>query len=223
MASPEEIAADLEHLRGKLSVKLLAVQGGEPFLNPRIIDIIKVIVHSGVGRQCFVLTNGKLLKRQPDDLWETMASLGVQLRISVYPDLDHDIVPYAGRKCSDYGIEFIPRYVYKFFAGFQQNDGSNYHGCIWNRCLTVHRGHFYLCPQSALFPQKYMNLPATIDGLPLRGLTEDRLREFLANDKPLNACRMCSGAKGEEHEWRQVKNEKDWNVASGLTFDPKSV
>jgi hypothetical protein len=68
-----------------------------------------------------------------------------------------------------------------------------------------------------------MGLPSTIDGLPLRGLTEDRLREFLAQNKPLNACRICSGAKGEEHEWRQVRNERDWNVASGLTFDPKTL
>ena len=174
---PADLERDLNCIKDMLRVKLFFCQGGELLTSPHAMDLLKLIAASGMSKQPGILTNGKLLKKQPDSFWETMSGCKAELRISVYPDLDKSIVPYAAKKCEEYGIVFVPREVNKFFVGFSHHPkGESYYGCIWNRCLTLHHGYFYLCPQSALFPQKYMNLPEAIDGLPLRGLTEDRLR-----------------------------------------------
>lgn len=211
----DQLAQDLDILRRYLKVKLFFAQGGEPLLHPNIIRVIELVAESGMG-QPGILTNGELLPRQPEAFWECLARTKSQLRISVYPDLDRETVKMAAERCAEHGIEFIPREVASFSKPFFVNDGSSYHGCIWNRCLTLHNGWFYLCPQSAFYPAQHMGLDEHTDGIPLEGLTEAKLAEFLNRDKPLESCRICAGHRGEEIPWHQVRNKHQWMSESGL-------
>lgn len=213
---PEVLKRDLDKIKDMLRVKLFFVQGGEPLLHPKVLDLLRLITASGMSTQCGILTNGKLLPSMGEEFWETLGELKSQLRISVYPDLNPDVVPMAQERADRHGFTPWPRTVNAFTPAFQANDGSNYHGCIWNRCLTLHEGHFYLCPQSAFYPKQFMNLPETIDGLCLSNVTEDSLRLFLNRSEPLDSCRICSGARGEEIPWHNSKNEEEWERASGL-------
>lgn len=214
---PVQLATDLDVLRKYLRVKLFFIQGGEPLLHPNVCELLKIAADSGMGLTG-ILTNGTLLHKQRDEFWETLAGTKSQLRVSVYPDLDPGVVDYAYSKCKLYGIKFIPRVVTHFSQPFKANDGSSYHGCIWNRCLTVHNGWFYLCPQSAFYPKQHMGLGEHVDGIELRSLTEEKLAEFLKRKEPLESCKMCAGHRGEQTPWHQVKNSEKWHKESGLTL-----
>lgn len=221
LMEPVTLERDLNYIKDMIRVKLFMCQGGEALIHPQVTDLVRIMAASGVSNQTGILTNGVLLPKMKDSFWQTLSSCKAQLRISIYPDLNPEVPVMAERKCKEYGIPFFPRkvaYFTKPFGSFP--NGESFYGCAWSHCLTVHEGYFYRCPQSAFFPKQFMKLPETIDGLPLKNLTEECLHTFLHQDKPLVSCRMCAGDRGEKIPWHQVKKEEDWNVASGLSFDP---
>jgi hypothetical protein len=172
---------------------------------------------SGIAKQCGVLTNGKLLKTMKDDFWEMLATRKMELRMSCYPDLHPDIVPFVQEKAQKWGFFVRPQQINSFMPLFKKvPDGSTYHGCPWNRCITIHRGWFYLCPLTAFFPKQYMNLPEHIDGIPIEGMTDDRLRNFLSRDTPLETCKICAGGRGKPIPWHQNNSKEEWEKEAGL-------
>lgn len=207
---PEVLARDLEVMKQLLRVKLFFLQGGEPLLHPQATRMIEMIFESGMAKQCGVLTNGKLLKTMGDDFWELLARGKMELRMSCYPDLAPDIVPFALAKGEQYGFFVRPQQINSFKPLFKKNDGSTYYGCPWNRCLAIHEGYFYLCPLTAFFPKQFMGLEETIDGIPIEGLTEDKLQAFLNKDTPLETCKICAGGRGEDIPWSQSNSKQEW-------------
>lgn len=213
---PETLARDLLKIKDLLRVKLMFVQGGEPLLHPKITDLLRLISDSGMAKQYGVLTNGKLLPRMKEDFWKLLAERKMELRMSCYPDLPPEIVPFALAKGEEYGFFVRPQTINSFKPLFLKNNGNTYYGCPWNRCLTIHEGYFYLCPLTAFFPKQFMNLPEHIDGLPLEGLSDEILGAFLKRDTPLETCKICAGAKGESIAWHQNKSESEWRIEAGM-------
>lgn len=214
---PETLARDLEKIKDKLRVKLMFIQGGEPLLHPKVIELLRLAADSGMAKQYGVLTNGKLLPRMKEDFWQLLAERKMELRMSCYPDLPPDIVPFALAKGEEYGFFVRPQQISTFKPLFLKNNGNTYFGCPWNRCLTIHEGWFYLCPLTAFFPKQFMNLPEHIDGLPLDGLTEEALGAFLKRETPLETCKICAGARGEDIPWTQPKSKEEWLRTAGMT------
>lgn len=212
---PETLARDLDKIKGLLRVKLFMVQGGEPLLHPKVTDLLRLIAESGMAAQYGVLTNGKLLPRMKDDFWKMLGQTHSELRLSCYPDLSPDIVPFAQAKAAEHGFSVRAQTINTFKPLFRRNDGSTYYGCPWNRCLTIHEGYFYLCPLTAFFPKQFMQLPETIDGLPLDGMTEEILQAFLHRQTPLETCKICAGARGEDIPWYQPKTKEEWMATAG--------
>jgi len=214
---PARLKDDLDIMKNHLRVKIFFAQGGEPLLHPKIVEIMGLLYDSGMAKQCGVLTNGKLLKTMKEDFWEMLATRKMELRMSCYPDLAPDIVPFAQEMGQKYGFFVRPQEIGAFMPLFRKvPDGSTYYGCPWNRCLTIHEGWFYMCPLTAFFPKTYMNLPEHIDGIPILGMTDDRLKNFLAKDTPFETCKICAGATGRAIAWKQNNSEKEWEQEAGL-------
>ena len=215
---PAVLARDLEKIKGLLHVKLFMVQGGEPLLHPQVTELLRLIASSGMAQQYGVLTNGKLLPQMKVEFWKMLGETHSELRMSCYPDLSPDIVPFALKKAEEYGFSVRPQQIDSFAPIFKKNNGNTYFGCPWNRCLTIHEGFFYLCPLTTFFPKQFMGLPETIDGIPLEGLTEEKLHTFLNRDTPLEACKICTGARGERIPWHQNKTEPEWRLEAGMDW-----
>lgn len=177
---------------------------------------MELIVQSGMASCYGVLTNGKLLPKMGDGFWRKLGEHKMELRMSCYPDLPEHIVPLAMDKAKEHGFSVRPQAISVFKPLFMKNDGSTYYGCPWNRCLTIHEGFFYLCPLTAFFPKQFMDLPETIDGIPLDGLTEEALGLFFKKDTPLETCKICAGAKGVDIPWYQPKSKKEWMETAGM-------
>ncbi len=151
-----------------------------------------------------------------DDFWEMLATRNMELRLSVYPDLDPSIVPFVEDKSQKWGFFVRPQPINAFKPLFLKNDGSTYHGCPWNRCLTIHEGWFYLCPLTAFFPKQFMGLPEHIDGIPISGITDSILGEFLSRTTPLETCKICAGGRGQDIPWKQNKSKEEWEREAGI-------
>jgi len=214
---PEVLQRDLDVMKNHIRTKLLFCQGGEPLLSPHIVKMLGMCYDSGIAKQCGILTNGKLLPRMNDDFWEMLATRKMELRMSVYPDLDPSIVPFVQDKAQQWGFFVRPQPINSFKPLFLKNDGSTYHGCPWNRCLTIHEGYFYLCPLTAFFPKQFMGLPETVDGIAIEGMTDERLQAFLNRDIPLETCKICAGGRGEDIPWSQAKSKSEWLKTAGMT------
>jgi hypothetical protein len=213
---PEVLKRDLDVMKDHLRVKLMMVQGGEPLLHGRVVELLDLIAKSGIAKLYGVLTNGKLLPRMKEDFWEKLAEYRMELRMSCYPDLDQSIVPFATEKAERYGFSIRPQPISSFKPLFRKNDGETYYGCPWNRCLTIHEGWFYLCPLTAFFPKQFMGIDEHIDGIPIEGMTDERLQEFLNRKTPLETCKICAGATGESIPWHQNKSKDEWEKEAGL-------
>lgn len=214
---PSVLKRDLDVMKNNLRTKLLFVQGGEPLLHPDITEMMGMCFDSGIAKQCGCLTNGKLLKQMKDDFWEMLATRKMELRMSCYPDLDPTIVPFVEEKAQKWGFFVRPQQIGSFKPLFLKNDGRTYFGCPWNRCLTIHEGYFYLCPLTAFFPKQFMGLPEHIDGIPIEGMTDDRLRDALNRNTPLETCKICAGARGTDISWHQNKSKEEWETEAGVT------
>jgi hypothetical protein len=216
---PSVLKRDLDVMKNHIRTKLLFVQGGEPLLHPKVVELMSLCYDAGIAKQCGVLTNGKLLPRMGDDFWEMLATRRMELRMSCYPDLDPSIVPFALEKGQKHGFFVRPQEINAFKPLFRKNGGETYFGCPWNRCLTIHEGYFYLCPLTAFFPKQFMGLPETIDGIPIEGMTDERLQSCLNRNTPLETCRICAGATGPSIAWHQPKNKEEWMAEAGMTHE----
>ncbi len=221
---PAVLKRDLDTMKLHLRTKLLFVQGGEPLLHPKISEMIQMCHDSGIAKQCGVLTNGKLLKQMTDEFWETLSRHEMELRMSCYPDLDPSIVPFVQEKAQKWGFFVRPQEINAFKPVFRSvPDGSTYYGCPWRRCLTIHEGYFYLCPLSTFWPEQFMrrseqwkDISATVDGLAIEGMTDDKLGTFLKRQEPLESCKICSGATGDSIPWHQNNSKEEWEREAGI-------
>lgn len=221
---PEVLKRDLDVMKHHLRTKLLFCQGGEPTLSPHLVEMMGMCYDSGIAKQCGVLSNGTRLKHMKDDFWEMLATRKMELRLSVYPDLPKDIVPFAEEMSQKWGFFVRPQQINGFKPVFRKvPDGSTYFGCPWNRCLTIHEGYFYLCPLSTFWPEQFMrrapqwkDISATVDGIEIAGMTDERLQTFLNRSHPLESCKICSGATGESIPWHQNDSKESWEREAGV-------
>ena len=124
---PEVLKRDLDVMKNHIRTKLLFCQGGEPTLHPRLVEMMGMCYDSGIAKQCGVLTNGALLKQMGDDFWEMLATRKMELRMSVYPDLKPDIVPFALEMGQKWGFFVRPQEINAFKPVFRNvPDGSTY-------------------------------------------------------------------------------------------------
>lgn len=204
------LSNDLEAIKPFIHFNNIQLVGGEPLLHPEIVSLIEVAKASGVGDSVVVITNGRLLPKMSEDFWHCVP----YLQISVYKNLDRSVLDLAKAKSKQYGFGLGITEFDSFYLQFkrEQNDGvKEFNECIWKTsCYTIHEGHFFLCPQSAFFPKPFQGLDWNIDGLPLAGLTEAKLDEFLNRKTLFNACRICTGGRRSSTPWKEAKNKEQW-------------
>lgn len=203
-----QIERDLEALKPVVRFHACQLVGGEPLLHGEIVEIMRLMKRVRLDAATVVITNGTLLPRMAEDFWRELEYLS----ISVYPVLKAECLELAREKQKQYGFGLGERVFTEFHRQFRKepNDGSHFAACHWKSdCWTAHDGHFYLCPQSALFPKRFMGLAANVDGLPLAGLTEETLQAFIHRTEPLNACRICMANEMKPAPWREAPR-KEW-------------
>ena len=82
----QEFERDFSRLSELFSnIFIIRLMGGEPLLNPKLHDYIKVVRQYFPAAELRIVTNGLLIPKQPDDLWEVMRECHAAMDISPYP------------------------------------------------------------------------------------------------------------------------------------------
>lgn len=217
LMEPEELERDLAVLTKVAHWSFACCQGGEPTLNPRLIEFLEIVHRSGISDQVGMLTNGSLLDRLPEAFWKTAAKVNLELRCSVYAKLPEHIIPFAESKCAEYGIKFRSWKTDGFMPMFQKHEDrgqATWDKCPWKRCWTLHCGYLYFCPQSAFmpgqFPEMFNGRPEPfVDGYPIATLTPEVIEEMLVRPHALKSCEICVGHGAEARPWTESPRERE--------------
>jgi organic radical activating enzyme len=217
---PVSLQRSLTALASRFHASEARILGGEPLLHPDLVGVVVAVRNSGICDTIRLITNGTLLERASEALWDAVDEVSV----SVYPgrELDPAAADVIQRTAGEHGV----RLKFKTFDYFRQSyaeTGTSDDGLVdriyrtcqmahsW-RCLTVWSGHLYRCPQSLFLPSVLDSLDLAHEGIPIAddpGFGE-RLLDFLEDPRPLSACRNCLGSVGTLFYHTQIPRRTPW-------------
>lgn len=221
-ADPKQVEKDLGHMTTILHAEKWGALGGEPLMNAKLVDILKIARDSGVAEITEVWTNGILLRRQRAEFWHSFDHLVV----SIYPGkLTDQEIEWIAKKCEDEDVVYSPRderlnpnfmtMLEPIPTGLAQTK-SKYDGCFFrhfSRCASY--GFFFTCCCGPHIPMLIQGQPYGTDGIKIEGLSEQELAAYLTQAEPLAACYVCAGRDtAKPLVWSEEKNPKKWMMAS---------
>ena len=232
----EEFRGALRDLRGILSAGQIKFLGGEPLLNPRAAEFLAAAAASGLFDRVRLTTNGLLLERAADSLWE--ASDVVE--VSCYPAAGDALSPAARRRLREKAA--------RFEVSLELNDVAEFYPAVLDvrnedesavrrifescqelgNCTTLHRRSIYRCSRVHTLGRRHELPLAEQDALPLDPLPSlpERLRDYLAGSDPLRSCAYCLGTSGRRAPHSQLTADEVRSLNSGapaLRYSPSLV
>lgn len=220
---PEDALRDLSILAKYYEVRCVGLLGGEPLLHPSLEEIIDSALKSGISNHIKLFTNGVLLKKMKEELWEKID----EIYISLYPgkEISRGEIEECYNKGARYDTEIKLNFADIFFEPFSEMGTENknlvkriYDSCLmvnFLRCHTVYEGYFYKCPQALFIPMFLKNddFPTpTIDGIKIeeREGFKEYFLNYLESDKPLASCKYCTGFVGKRFLYKEISRKEWW-------------
>ena len=219
-----EINRDLKKLRqlmpNILNIKLI---GGEPLLNPDLGEIIYSVKEIYPESSVFIVSNGLLVDRISEDVFEAIRNCNVTILITIYPvlykkvDTIVEILRCNEVKFSMYrnGEYFIP------ILNRQGKYNSDYPKKQINKvkCVSFFKGNISRCTV-ALDVEKYNEQfgecfpKGEYRNIYDKNLTSTELMRFL--DDTMELCKYCNGCYDELNE---LVYGKQWRIGRASADD----
>lgn len=202
----------------------ISILGGEPLLHPQIIEIMAMTRKYFPRGVIYLVTNGILVDKMPEEFWKTLKDSRITLAPTRYPiNVDYDAI---AAKAKERGIAF------KFFGNQTeanshwahmaldieglQYEQHNFMRCInANICAILSNGKFWSCvrPYKIRHFNKKFGTDLYIDSEDYLVVDEikslDEVMSFLA--RPLPFCRFCNPFANHETKWELSKaNIAEW-------------
>ena len=179
--------------------------GGEPLLHLQVNDFMRVTREAYPHSRIFIVTNGLLLLKMPNDFWETLRQCRIRIHWSKYPfyskDQSSEIYTCLKKhhtllECPDSMNTRIENfYVFSFFSPEgTENPEQAFKGCIGKSCANLYRGKIYTCPACYVFrANEYFHANHEVpEGWDIYKYNGKELQSFL--NKPIPFCRFCHHA-----------------------------
>lgn len=225
--SVPQFERDVERLASVFHADEIRFAGGEPLQHPELVQILRIARRSDVANGIVILTNGLLLNKVSDEVFDLTDCLVV----SLYPGirLPYDLAKMEA-KARDHGAKI----VYDRVSGFQrmlaynriENDqavDAVFRSCFSAiNCHTVYEGKYFRCSRSNSLSRR-MSLAGRsvseprdyVDLYESKDLAAD-LRNYIDETTPLEACRYCLGNIGRQVPARQLTKDE---LQQGLVVD----
>lgn len=193
-----------------------ALIGGEPLIHRDLISLLEIAQKSGISEIIEVWTNGLLIRRMPEAFWE----LTDRLVLSLYAGKTVDL-PFIRERCRMYGTQLTIKdrqpFTHVLYKDRSEERAIEKYKNCWYRTFThvLDNGFFYRCCTSPFIPKLILSEPEGTDGIPIKGLTEDGLRDFLDRKDPMRSCSVCGGHDGIRRIWKEVDRKK-WIEESAI-------
>lgn len=208
---PAQMADELRLARRALSPTWLKLVGGEPLLHSRLIECLRVAKAADMAPIVSLTTNGWLLPRQPDEMWELLDAM----TISLYPQppLPEATIALVEQKAAQFQVKLNWKRQDRFVQmdrGTECIDvaanGANWAACwLRRRCHMIREGVFHACTRPAHFGT-LLGRDFTGDGVRLHEGPElaREIQRYLQRAKPLAACALCLGGDAGEAPHRML-------------------
>lgn len=215
---------DIQRLRQLIDrIDTIRIMGGEPLLNPQLVDYIVLTRKAYPYSEIQLVTNGLLLKTMGEELINTLLKNGILIHISFYPAIAEgveDIIGFLEEHKLSYTVEgMITRFAKVLSKHKIGNPFSPFKpaGC---NCPNLFEGYMTVCPRvmfiSDLNKAFDTNYPeeGKID-LYDKALTYEKFKERLKRAIPL--CDYCRSYNydyfGITDPWRRIEGKaklEDW-------------
>jgi organic radical activating enzyme len=199
---------DIDVLSTALQAREFKFVGGEPLLHPQLLDFLKVAKDTQIANRLVLVTNGVLLHKAPDELWELIDGMWISIYPGVKYRFDWD---WVQQKADEHGIfvwrketpEFAERSLIEEIASeeFVQMVFQNCDLTHLESCHTVYEGRYYICspsvwtqPRLALRGITFANREADSVAIHDNPNLYADLDNLIRTQKPLEACRYCLGS-----------------------------
>lgn len=192
--------------------------GGEPLLNPNVIEIVKFARKKIKNALISITTNGLLLPRQDKNFFQQLKKYKIILLLSPYPTKQlNNILSFLINnkiffiKTVDY---FTTRKLGLDPTGSQDPKYSFKH-CVYN-CNFLLNGKMSKCffPELIFLFNDYFKQNLTVtsnDYIDIHSANYDEIKDFLS--KPIDFCRYCVMDDPHYYKWAISKKDiKEWIV-----------
>lgn len=205
------------------TVGLIELLGGEPLLNPKLPDFIRVTRETFPLADIRVYTNGLLIPCISQDVFDAMKEYDAEFTISLYPPTK-DIIETIIMRCWENDIPYnILPFIEKFGVGMFDEEGKTdpkeaYDKCIIDRnCHFLMDGRLSMCPLPPIyekFKDTFREELEFEEGKDFINLYDPAMDGFIINEllsKPIPACRYCN---------RDLKQTINWESHYDKVFYP---
>lgn len=201
LAEPAELERDLARASEIVAPSVFKIVGGEPLLHPRLLDLVRIARRARIAPRVSVTTNGLLLGRMPDALFESVDAL----TISLYPKPALSAEAVADIECRaarfDVALNWKRQERFVVMDRPAPSDDAAEVAAIYaecwlrERCHILRDGRFYACTRPPHFHTLHRGgLDFTGDGVALDDrITAEALVAYLLREEPFEACARCFG------------------------------
>ena len=200
------------------------LMGGEPLLNPDIIELMKIARENFIEGDIQIVTNGILLVQQSEEFWHACHDNNIQIQITHYPiKLDIDKIRLLAEKFGVFLQYFAQDGEKNWFSktpidlAGKGSAAKNFMKCwLGNNCIFLRDGKLFTCtrtPNIYLFNEAFhKNVPVThYDYIDIYSdVTGKEILCRLASHIP--ACSYCDIDNAQRNiQWRVSKKEiSEW-------------
>lgn len=232
LLGPEDFERDMKRLaelfdNGVEQIKLL---GGEPLLNPDLPELCRIARRYFPDNKLFVLTNGILLPKMPEDFWDTCRNEKVTVLCSEYPlafdyqsvaelaKEKHVIYQRVSYERDEQGVKVFHHLPLDLTG--QQNPVASYRDCFQanSGCVTLYHGRLFTCTvaANARHFKRHFGSDILLSSRDFIDIHEAKsaweIMEFLA--RPIPFCRYCDVEhRTFDHPWGTTKKDiREWTL-----------
>lgn len=218
----ESFANDVNTLSKVLHTKDIRMVGGEPLLNPEILEFLKVARNSGIADTVMVTTNGLLLNSMKDEFWELVDFVW----LSQYPGAspkDKMIEKFRAKaQESNTRFDVDPSFYFRTAVTTDPHPMDWKTKMIYRTCESAHRFHCHMIHEGRLFKcacppfmPEYLGrmgrngYDPNVDAFNIHWAKDlfGELKDYLFSKEPLQACRNCMGYVGKWQSHRQLTKD----------------
>lgn len=223
----EKIINDLKTVTKYADIRMLQIQGGEPFLYPQLETLLDFVRNCREIEMCLIATNGTVM---PKVRAESLQGEKFLVRISHYPvasDISSEVQEWLESNSVRYKIyRFVSAEDKWFDLGKQCNPKEDiqtrFEKCLFKNCFTLENGMIERCAR-ALVAQRLQGFTAKKSGgghngdgdyLPVYDSEDfkEALEKYISVPRAMEACRYCNGTDGtvQVEPAVQLKENERW-------------
>lgn len=212
MGNLQSFVSDMERMAELFStIRTIHLMGGEPLLNPELPSYIKEARRIFPFSKIVVYTNGLLIPKADEALWDAIKGNNACFFITCYPPtgvIKEKIIEVCEKEQVAYSFSPEVRFFYRQKRRWQYFDrGESYKRCVYSYCHSLNEGKLSVC-SAPIVEEQAKGISHSI----CRVSSYDTINIYSPEIKsgfdildrfacPIPFCRFCDTKKGERFRW----------------------